>query len=188
MEIELHVETLESERRWNRLQEFDSAPPASGVVLGRFLSFRDDDTFVWLHGFRDREERLAAQCGSGVRALTPAIGSTITRFEDFARIAESPVLEIRQYRLVPGTRARFTTFLRDRTLEAQLRLGMTVHGPFDDLGDDNVLTWFRGFPSLVERDRRKAAFYQGEYWLNELEAEAFSMIEDYRNVMLVTPV
>lgn len=187
MEIELHIETLDSERRWNRLQEFDSVP-TSGVVLGRFLSFRDDDTFVWLHGFRDREERLAARCGSGVRALTPTIGSTITRLEDFSHIAESPILEIRQYRLVAGMRARFATFLRDRTLEEQLRLGMTIHGPFDDLGDDDVLTWFRGFPSLAERDRRKAAFYQGEYWLNELQDEAFSMIEDYRNVMLVTPV
>src|SRR6185436_10430004 len=122
------------------------------------------------------------------RVLAPATGSTIARFEDFARIAESPVLEIRQYRLVPGTRARFAAFLRDRTLESHIRLGMTVHGPFDDLGDDDVLTWFRGFPSLAERDRRKAAFYQGEYWLNELQDEAFSMIEDYRNVMLVTPV
>jgi len=187
MEIELHVERLASERRWNRLQELDAAPPTSGVVLGRFISFRDDDTFVWLHGFRDREERLAAKCESGVRALAPTIGSTITRFEDFARIAESPILEIRQYRVVPGARARFATFLRDRTLAEQLRLGMTIHGPFDDLDDDNILTWFRGFPGLVERDRRKAAFYQGEYWLNELQDEAFSMIEDYSNVMLVTP-
>ena len=63
---------------------------------------------------------------------------------------------------------------------------MVVHGPFDDLDDEDVLTWFRGFPSLAERDRRKACFYQSRLWLDELETEAFSMIDRYE-VMLMTP-
>ena len=64
---------------------------------------------------------------------------------------------------------------------------MAFFGPFDDLDDEDVLTWFRGFPSLVERDRMKSDFYQSRLWLEDLEAEAFSMIADYSNVMLVTP-
>jgi hypothetical protein len=198
MEIELHIEELETERRWNRLQWFQQEfRPPHGTILGSFLSFRSDQTFVWLHGFRDREERLASHehppsdafvVQSTVRTLTPAIGSTITELHDFARIAESPLLELRQYRLAPGTRARFATFLRDRTLDAQVRCGMVVYGPFDCLEDDDLLVWFRGFPNLLERDRRKADFYQGAYWLNELQDEAFTMIADYSNVILVTPV
>ena len=191
MEINLHIEQLETERRWNRLHCFERQfRPSRGTVLGRFLSFGDDNTFVWLHGFSDRasngEIPQSFVRESVVRTLTPAIGSTIQALEDFARMKD-PVLEVRHYRVEPGTRDRFATFLRDRTMEEHKKLGMTVYGPFNVAGEDDVLTWFRGFPSLIERDRRKAAFYQGPYWLNELEDEAFSMIADY-SVLLVTPV
>jgi hypothetical protein len=107
---------------------------------------------------------------------------------DVGRMAESHVLELRQYRIAPGQRARFGKFFRERTLEAQARSGMNVCGQFDDLDDENVFVWFRGFPDLAERDRRKADFYQSAYWLDELQDEAFSMIEDYTNVLLVTRV
>jgi len=184
MEIELHIEELETERRANRLQWFDNAG-LEGIV-GRFLSFRDDNTFVWLRAFSAPLPDQNFVRRETTIHLTPTIGSTIHELSDFARISE-PVIELRQYRIAKGQRDRFATFLRDRTLDAQLRLGMTVHGPFNAAEDDEVLVWFRGFPSLEERDRRKAAFYQGHYWLNELEEEAFSMIEDYSNVILLTP-
>lgn len=183
MEIELCVVQLETERRWNWRELFD-AP-----VLGRFLSYRDDETFVWLQTSDARPDLTNAppRVKETTWRLAPAIGSTITSLDGFARLAESPLLEIRRYRVVSGTRRRFAEFLRDRTLEPQTECGMFVYGPFDDLDDDDVLTWFRGFPSLAERDRRKACFYQSRLWLEELEAEAFSMIERY-DVMLVAPL
>ena len=167
MKLELHIEQVENERRWNRLQSFEGAPVC-------FLSYRDDNTFIWL---RD----------SPAGNLAPAPGSTITEPTHVASIAD-PLLELRQYRLVPGTRRRFTDFLTGRSLDEHRRLGMPVYGPFDSLDDENVVVWFRGFPDLQERDRRKAQFYQGSLWLNELEQIAMPMIEDYSNVMLVTPV
>ena len=182
LEIELHIEELETERRWNRLQSFEDEG-----VLGKFLAYRDDNTFVWLQVAGRPRVANAEVRQSIIRPLAPAIGSTIHEPQDFARIAESPLIELRQYRLQPGTRTRFATFLRDRTFGEHVRLGMPVYGPFNALDDDDVLVWFRGFPDLRERDRRKAEFYQGRLWLEELEAEAFSMIEDYKNVMLLTP-
>jgi len=101
---------------------------------------------------------------------------------------ESPVLELRQYRVFPGKRDAFAKFFRENCLQPLVEYGMKVYGQFDDVDDENVFTWFRGFPDLVERDRRKAAFYGSQLWLNELQDEAFSMIEDYTNVMLVMPV
>lgn len=185
MEIELHIDELETERRWNYLKWHRGIEP----VLGRFLSMRNDDTFVWLQEPAHAPEPPAGLLRrSTVRKLRPAIGTTVTEPHALARLADSPVLELRQYRLNPGTRTRFATFLRDRTLETHLRLGMSVHGPFEALDDDDVLVWFRGFPDLLERDRRKAAFYQSAYWLEELQDEAFSMIADYSNVLLLTPV
>jgi hypothetical protein len=189
MQIELRICDVVAEQRWKWLQDFE--PSGRGRFLGAFISYRDDAKLVLLHGFRDAEERLAnapVPIGESiVRVLTPTIGSTITTLDDFERITD-PVLELRQYRIAPGQRARFATFLRDRTLAEQTRLGMNVHGPFDDLDDENNLVWFRGFPDLFERDRRKAAFYEGRLWLAELQDEAFSMIEDYSNVMLLAPV
>jgi hypothetical protein len=214
MEIELRIYDIEPGLRWSWLQWFEQeflplhARLGVGEVLGRFLSYRDDATFAWFHGFRNAEERIASQetlwnhpeCQavlasapvpvrkSIVRNLAPAFGSTITAPEQFRGMTECPVLEIRQYRIAPGQRARFATFFHDRTLEAQGRSGIRVHGQFNDLDDDNIFTWTRGFSDLRERDRSKADFYQSRLWLDDLEHEAFSMIEDYSNVLLVMPV
>lgn len=182
MEIELHIETLEKERRWNRLQSLGALGN-----LGRFLGYRDDQTLVWLHdGHAANGHPLVVQ--STVRTLTPARGANLTEPDHFRRLAELPVIEVRQYRLHSGMRDRFTTFFHERTSEAQARAGMSVHGPFDVVGDDDAFVWFRGFPSLLERDRRKADFYQSRFWLEELQDEAFSMLVDYSNNVLVTPV
>lgn len=195
-ELELHAVSLDTERRWNWQQHYQEHLAAVGTHLGRFLSWCDDDAFVWLQTFDDPAERrrmsalLAAappRRSESVRRLRPVAGGTVTSEADLGPLTDSAVIEIRQYRLVPGTRERFTRFLLERTLAPQRLCGMAFFGPFDDLDDADVLTWFRGFPGLAARDRMKAAFYQGSLWLEELEAEAFTMIEDYSNTMLVTP-
>lgn len=171
MEIELHIEKAEPDERWNRVQALGADH------LARFISYRDDATFAW----------LSVGNSSGIRLVT-APGSTITKAEEFRRVAESPVIEIRQYRIAAGQRGRFAKFFVERTLPAQEHYRMAVYGHFDDLDDENNFVWWRGFPSLVERDRRKAEFYGSKLWLEELQDEAFSMIEDYSNVLLAAPV
>lgn len=179
MKIELHIEKLEYERRANRLGSFAE----QGIILGRFLSLRDDDQFVWLREPSDAAPSTDFVLMSNTRRLT-SVPKALLDVDD---LLACEVVEIRQYRLAPGMRSRFAAFLRDRTLADQLRLGMTIYGPFEDDDDPDVLTWLRGFPSLAERDRSKAAFYQGERWLS-LQDEAFAMIADYSNVILATPV
>jgi hypothetical protein len=190
MKLELCTLILQSERRQNWREFFDVRIKPVGSVIGGFLSLRNDDQFVWLQldgdGGVDENGRRWVVSESR-RRLQSAPRSTVTTAGDLASLTDSAVIEIRQYRLAPGVRRRFTDFLIDRTLDAQRECGMAFFGPFDDLDDENVATWFRGFPSLSERDRRKAAFYQGKLWLEELESEAFTMIEDYTNTMLVTP-
>ena len=178
MEIELRIYEVEPDYRWNWMQSI--AHPL------RFISLRDDATFVCLNGTHTTEPSPIRKLT--VRRLAPAFGSTITTVAELNRILESNVLEVRQYRIAPGQRERFAKFFVDKTLPAQAQYGMAVYGHFNDLDDDNTFTWFRGFPDVVERDRRKNEFYQSAYWLNELQDEAFSMIEDYSNVLLVTPV
>lgn len=178
MEFELRIYEVDPDYRWNWMQAI--AHPL------RFISLRDDRTFVCI-------DHAPAETPSEVNKLTirrlaPAYGSTITTRGELHRVLESNVLEIRQYRIKPGQRARFAKFFHDRTLPSQGEYGMAVYGPFDDLDDADTLTWCRGFPDVVERDRRKNGFYRSAFWLEELQDEAFSMIDDYSNVLLVTPV
>jgi hypothetical protein len=172
MEFELHIDKVDPDYRWNRMQELGTDN------LARFISYRDDATLAW----------FTIASGNGGIRLVPAVGSTITEPEHFRRVNESPVVEIRQYRIAPGQRARFAEFFRLRSLPPLIDFGMAVYGAFDDLDDANNFVWMRGFPDLAERDRRKAAFYQSKLWLEELQDEAFSMIEDYSNVLLAMPV
>lgn len=181
MPLELRIYELETEQRWNFVQW---SRREMHNVLARFISFRDDNTFVSLHSSGDVAEAPAMVKKLTVRRLAEVADAPF----DAGRLGDSRVIEVRLYRVVRGQRARFLKFFRERTLDAQARSGMNVCGQFDDLDDENLFVWFRGFPDLAERDRRKADFYQSAYWLNELQDEAFSMIEDYSNVILVTPV
>jgi hypothetical protein len=180
MTFELRVYELETEKRWDFLQWFGRE--ARGAVA-RFISYRDDNTFVSLHDASD----VVPAAPEMVKKLTVRRLVQEAPF-DPGRVAALPVIELRLYRIAPGMRARFRTFFNERTLEAQERSGMSVCGQFDDLDDENLFVWLRGFPDLLERDRRKADFYQSTYWLEELQDEAFSMIEDYSNVLLLMPV
>jgi len=146
-----------------------------------FLSFRDDARFVSLHTMPAPPPSIEPEAVLNLR-------SAVTTADELRSMMESPVLELRQYRVFPGKRDAFAKFFRENCLQPLVEYGMKVYGQFDDVDDENVFTWFRGFPDLVERDRRKAAFYGSQLWLNELQDEAFSMIEDYTNVMLVMPV
>lgn len=190
MRLDLCTLILQSERRQNWREFFDVRISPAGSVIGGFLSLRNDDQFVWLALEEDRSVDDDARqwvVSESRRRLQSSPRSTVAAAEDLASLTDSAVIEIRQYRLARGVRRRFTDFLIDRTLDAQRKCGMAFFGPFDDLDDENVATWFRGFPSLSERDRRKAAFYQGRLWLEELESDAFKMIADYSNTMLLTP-
>jgi hypothetical protein len=176
--FDLRIYEVDMDFRWNWLQSIDHPL--------RFLSLRDDRTFVLLNGMHTVEpspiEKLT------IRRLAPALASAITSPDQLDRVLESNILEIRQYKIKPGQRSRFATFFSERTLESQLQYGMPVYGQFDDLDDENVFVFLRGFAGMVERDRLKNAYYRSALWLNELQDEAFSMIDDYSNVLLVTPV
>jgi hypothetical protein len=97
------------------------------------------------------------------------------------------IVEIRIYKIRPGMRSRFVEFFERKTLAPQRALGMKLFGQFTALEDETTFVWLRGFESLEERDRLKREFYEGPLWKEELEAEAFSMIEDYSNVILAAP-
>ena len=96
------------------------------------------------------------------------------------------IVEVRSYRIKPGLREQFIELFETRAIPALRSHGMMVLGPLIDLENPNKLVWLRSFPSLEERDRMKKAFYEGEFWKNELESIAMSMIDSYDVILCET--
>jgi Fe-S-cluster containining protein len=97
------------------------------------------------------------------------------------------ILEVRIYKIKPGLCDRFAEFFDAKALPAQEAMGMRILGQFRAVDDENTFVWLRAFEDEAERERQKTEFYEGPAWKGGLEEEAFSMIEDYSNVVLVEP-
>lgn len=99
-------------------------------------------------------------------------------------------LEIRTYRLVPGTRGKLHDLLTSGPLPALARYGITLvdYGPSvtDDDGVENYYL-LRAFPSLAERQRREEAFYGGTEWRERWREDVLACIEDYHTVVIEVP-
>ena len=96
------------------------------------------------------------------------------------------IVEVRKYTIKPGLRAKFIDFFETRSVPALRDEGMEILGPMLDLENPDVFVFLRAFPSLEARDRMKTAFYEGELWLNELEAIAMPMLERYEVILTET--
>jgi hypothetical protein len=96
------------------------------------------------------------------------------------------IVEVRSYRIKPGHRAEFIQLFETRAVPALRAHGMKVLGPLLDLENPNKFVWLRSFPSLDERERMKAAFYESELWKNELEAIAMPLLESYDVILCET--
>jgi hypothetical protein len=97
------------------------------------------------------------------------------------------IVEMRTYKLKPGTRARFLEIFRSKSIPAHEEIGMKILGPFLSIEDADTFFFMRGFPDLASREPMKAKFYEGELWKNELENMVMPMIEKYEVVLVDDP-
>ena len=108
--------------------------------------------------------------------------------DDGSPLSEVPrIVEMRTYRLKPGTRAEFLEIFRTRSLPAHTEIGMRILGPWVSAEDPDVFFFMRGFPSLESREPMKEQFYEGPLWKGELEAKLMPMIEKYDVVVVEMP-
>lgn len=94
------------------------------------------------------------------------------------------VIEMRIYRLKPGTRAEFLRIFAERSMPAHERIGMRILGPFPAIDEPDAFFFMRGFPDVAAREAMKSAFYDGELWKNELEQVLMPMIDRYDAVLV----
>jgi hypothetical protein len=97
---------------------------------------------------------------------------------------ESWLLEIRLFKLHPGTREEFDRISRDGTIPMMRRHGINVvaHGP--SLNDEDGYFLLRAFPSEDQRITQSQAIYATDEWAANYEEPIMGMIADYHTSVL----
>jgi hypothetical protein len=97
------------------------------------------------------------------------------------------ILEIRTYRLRPGTRDEFVRVMRDEGLPLLAKHGIDVVGCgpalVDEDGNEEAYL-IRAFPSFAAREAQEEAFYRGAEWRDGPRDAIVSRIETYHTVVL----
>lgn len=96
------------------------------------------------------------------------------------------IVELRQYRMVPGMRETLVDLFDRHFVESQEACGMTVIGQFRDLDDPDRFTWLRGFPDMRGRAAALEAFYGGPVWAAHRDAANATMLA-FDDVHLLRP-
>jgi len=125
-----------------------------------------------------------------VRSQIPAVAATaLFRNQDALASASPttstyPIVELRQYTLLPDRRELFTALFEREFIEPQEQSGMKVIGQFRDLDDPNRFVWLRGFSDMASRAKQLQEFYGGEVWKAHRD-EANANFTDTDNVLLL---
>jgi quinol monooxygenase YgiN len=98
----------------------------------------------------------------------------------------SPIVELRQYDLVPGTRETLIDIFDTHFIEGQEGEGMTVIGQFRDLDNPDSFVWLRGFADMESRKKALEGFYTGPVWMKHRDAANATMTH-FDNVLLLRP-
>lgn len=97
-----------------------------------------------------------------------------------------PVIELRQYKIVPGKRDAMIALFDRVFVESQEALGARVVGQFRDCDDPDRFVWIRGFSDMAARKAMLEAFYYGPVWQAHRD-HANPMLDDNDNVLLLRP-
>jgi quinol monooxygenase YgiN len=98
----------------------------------------------------------------------------------------SPVIELRQYDLLPGMRETLIDIFDTHFIESQEAEGMAVIGQFRDLDNPDSFVWLRGFADMETRKQALESFYSGPVWMRHRDAANATMTR-FDNVLLLRP-
>lgn len=108
-------------------------------------------------------------------------------FQWIANDVETPIVELRHYRLRPGQLADFVELFETRFIEQQEAMGARVIGSFAVEGRRDSIIWLRGFQHMPGRQRALEGFYCSPTWLMHRDA-ANEMIADNDDVHLLRAI
>lgn len=97
------------------------------------------------------------------------------------------IVEIRTYRLKPGTRDEFVELVRTRSIPLLAAHGITVLDAGGSLVDEDGYEeayLIRSFDSVADRKRQVDSFYGSDDWLLGPREDIVSRIESYHTIVL----
>lgn len=94
------------------------------------------------------------------------------------------VIDLRTYRLKPGTGKEFDRIVRDEALPMLDQLGIDVVGHGRSIEDDDLYYLLRSFASAAEANERLAAFYGNDEWKLQHRDKALALIDDYHALLV----
>lgn len=100
------------------------------------------------------------------------------------------ILEIRTYRLRPGSGAEFVRVMREESMPLVEAAGLRVlaHGPSLVAEDSHEEAYLiRAFDSLAHREQQETDFYGSEAWRRGPREAIVSKIVDYHTIVLDVP-
>ncbi len=98
----------------------------------------------------------------------------------------SPIIELRQYTLLPGKRDELISLFEAEFIESQEVCGAKIIGTFRDLDDPTKFVWLRGFANMNARQRALSEFYGGAVWKRHRDTANATMV-DSDDVLLLRP-
>lgn len=103
-----------------------------------------------------------------------------------ARTIPQQLVELRNYKLRPGTTEDFVAYFEAHFLASQETVGMDVVGQFRVLDDPDRFVWIRRFPVAHLRGAALDHFYSGPVW-EEFGPAANDMMLEFHDVHLLAP-
>ncbi|MGC4192998.1 MAG: NIPSNAP family protein [Thermomicrobiales bacterium] len=97
---------------------------------------------------------------------------------------EPAIVELRQYRTVPGRRDDLIALFEREFVREQQRLGIVLLGWFREPGDPDRFTWLRGFSDYEARGNATRDFYDGAVW-QRFRNEANASLDDSDDVFML---
>ena len=97
-----------------------------------------------------------------------------------------PVVELRQYTLLPGKRDVLIELFEREFIEGQEVTGMSILGQFRDLDRPDRFVWIRAFKDMPTRGQSLEAFYSGPVWQANRNVANGTMVDSH-NVLLLRP-
>ena len=94
------------------------------------------------------------------------------------------LLELRQYRTLPGQRENWVKYMEEVIIPFQVAKGMVIAGSFVGEEELDLYVWIRRFESESERKRLYEAVYQSDEWLQNISPKIPEMLD--RDKIVVT--
>jgi hypothetical protein len=94
------------------------------------------------------------------------------------------LFELRQYRVWPGQRDRWVSFMENVIIPFQVSKGMVIAGSFVGEKDPDLYIWIRRFEDEQEREELYKAVYETDVWKNEIAPRVTEMLD--REQMVIT--